>query len=271
MNVKELLPPLVTNWIKQNRKVTKYSSYDEAIKACSAGAYENSELCDVIADKTVAHISGLNEKPYRFNPTTVYLAFAINYSIAKSKKNTIDVLDFGGACGMHYFEVRRIIPASVTLNWTVIETEEMIRAARERGLQKGELKFEDKIESVDSADFIHSSSALQYVPAPYEFLNRLLKLGAKMILLNRMMFNLNDADIITVQRSFLSSNGPGKLPERYTDRIISYPHTTMSFKKMNERMIHSGYELFSEFDEPSGSFALGKEAIAGKGLLYVVR
>ena len=89
-----------------------------------------------------------------------------------------------------------------------------------------------------------------------------------MILLNRMMFNKNNYDFITVQRSFFSSNGPGKLPPEYTDKPIMYPHTTMYIDKMNG-MMTGRYECLSDFDESSGSFSRGREEILRKGLLFV--
>ena len=209
MGIKNFLPPIVTDFIRKNQKVIKYKSYDDAISQCTTDAYQNEELCNIIADKTLGHVEFLNRKPYTLNPTTVYLAFAMNYFANASGKKGITVLDFGGACGAHYYEVRSILPKTVSLKWIVVETEQMIRSAVSRGIAKGELHFIGRIEDVlEPVDFVHSSSALQYVPSPYEFLMKLINVRAKMILFNRMMFNKNNCDIITVQRSFLSSNGP---------------------------------------------------------------
>ena len=269
MDLKNFLPPIATDFIRKNQKIVKYKSYEEALSHCTSNAYQNEELCHIIADKTLIHNESL-KKPFTFNPTTVYLAFALNYFANASGKRSITVLDFGGACGAHYYEVRNIIPQTISLKWIVVETEQMIRSAASRELAKGELHFMARIEDItDAVDFVHSSSTLQYVPAPFDFLKKLIDVKAKMILLNRMMFNKNNDDIITVQRSFLSSNGPGKLPQGYTDRPVKYPHTTMSNDKMNSIMIDEGYELFSEFNEPSGKVSLGREDILAKGLLFV--
>ena len=270
MGFKNLLPPIVTDFIRRNRKIITYKNYAEALSFCTMNAYQNEELCNMIADKTLIHIESLTERPFTLNPTTVYLAFALNYFVNAYGKKNITVLDFGGACGSHYYEVRNILPETILLKWIVIETEQMIKSAISGGFANGELSFTSQIgDATASVDFVHSSSALQYVPAPYEFLKRLINVEAKIVLLNRMMFNKNDYDIITVQRSFLSSNGPGKLPSKYTDRPIMYPHTTMAFNRLNLMMAENGYECLSEFDEPSGKFSLGKEEILGKGLLFV--
>ncbi len=272
MELKKLLPPVLIDFIKKNSKVTRYKSYEEALLHCSTDAYQNQELCDVIADKTLSYIDTLKKRPFKLNPTTVYLAFALNYFANVYGKRSITVLDFGGACGAHYYEVKNIFPETVLVNWLVIETESMIRSAIARGIANNELSFKSEVRDITvPVDFIYSSSSLQYVQAPYEMLDKLIALRAKMILFNRMMFNRNNEDIITIQRSLLSANGQGELPAGYEDKSIRYPHFTMSFDKMNSIMTGKGYQFLSEFEEPSGRFSLGKEDIIGKGLLYVDR
>jgi hypothetical protein len=83
-----------------------------------------------------------------------------------------------------------------------------------------------------------------------------------------MMLNENARDIVTVQKSFLSLNGPGDLPAGYIDRLIFYPHTTMSFNKFNSSFVNNNYRLEWEFEELSGSHQIRNEKISSKGLLY---
>jgi putative methyltransferase (TIGR04325 family) len=272
MKLKNFFPPVIIDFIRDNKTVVKYKSYEEALSRCKGMTYLEEELCNAIADKTLIYVQSLQKKPFTFNPTTVYLAFAMNYFANAWGKEHVTLLDFGGACGIHYHEVRRIIPQTISLKWIVVETEQMVRSAVSRGFANDELSFITRLEdNTDVIDFVHSSSALQYVPAPYDFLSKLIGVRATMILLNRMMFNENNYDIITVQQSFLSSNGPGKLPPGYIDRRIMYPHTTMAIDRVNSMMANGSYECLSEFDEPSGKFSLGKEKILGKGLLFVER
>lgn len=272
MSVKDFLPPVLTDLIRRNQKVIKYKNYQEALSHCTADAYENEELCNIIADKTRVHIGQLEKRPFKLNATTVYLSFAINYYSNYSGKKNITIVDFGGACGAHYFEVRNSLPDTIRVKWMVVETEQMVTSAISRGLAKDELSFLSSLDDVkETVDFVHSSSTLQYVPAPFEFLQKLLHLNAPMVLFNRMMFNAGQEDIITVQRSFLSANGPGKLPPGYTDKAIRYPHTAISYNKIRKAMDMGGYDCLSEFDEPTGSFSLGKEEILGKGLLFIRR
>lgn len=270
MSLKNFVPPIVTDFIRKNQKVEKYNSYEEALSDCTANAYQNEELCNIIAKKTKMHIESLKVKPFGLNSTTAYLAFGLNYFANAFNKKSITVLDFGGACGAHYFEVRGVLPEIISLKWIVVETEQMVRSAIDHGFTNEELSFVAEIEDITHPiDFVHSSGALQYVPDPYVFLKKLINVKAKMLLFNRMMFNEKNEDIITVQRTSFSLNGPGKLPPGYIDKPIIYPHTTMAINKLTAIMKNSGYECWSEFDESSGKISLGKEKILGKGLLFI--
>ena len=223
----------------------------------------------MIAEKTKKYIIKLRDKPYKLNPTNVFLLSAINQYISTFSPNSINILDFGGACGAHYFEIKRFIPDRIKLNWLVIETEQMVLSAKNMKLGNDELKFYDSLELINiPIDIIHSSGALQYVPDPYEYLIKLLNFNAKWIFFNRMMFNEDNRDIITVQKSNLSANGPGPLPEKYKDKILTYPHTTMSFENFNNKIVKN-YNSKWVFEETSGSFNINNERIVGKGLLYI--
>jgi putative methyltransferase (TIGR04325 family) len=273
MNIKELFPPILIKFVKRAIGLEgskEYESYSKALQVCTSDAYQNIELCNMIADKTLIHIDILKEKPFSLDPTDVFLLAAINQYLNVYSTKSLKILDFGGACGAHYFEIRRLLPDDVSLKWYVVETAQMVKSAIEKMLNSNELVFVSSIEDIKTEiDFIHSSSTLQYVHNPYEYIERLIKVNANWIFFNRMMFNENDRDFITVHRSFLASNGPGKLPKGYSDRIISYPHTTMSFRKFNSTIINNGYEIEWMFLETSGSYQIRKEKISGKGLLYV--
>ncbi len=273
MNIKDFLPPVLVSFAKRAKGLEnskEYENFESAMKDCSSEAYENVELCNMIADKTVLYIASLKERPYSVNQTNVFLLAAINQYLIVNSTKEINILDFGGACGAHYFEVRSLIPRDISINWYVVETEQMVLSAMGRNLNNNELSFVSSIDDIKvKTDFLHSSSALQYVDAPYHFIDRLLKMNANWLFFNRMMFNENDRDFVTVQKSFLSSNGPGKLPKGYSDRMISYPHTTMSIQKFDKVILSQGYKGEWVFLESSGSHKIKNENICGRGMLYI--
>jgi len=272
MILKEFIPPILNRWLKRVLKFEnnkEYKNYSQAIEACTSDAYLNVELCNMIADKTVIHAQKLNERPYVLNPANVFLLSAINQYIIDFSTINLTILDFGGACGAHYFDIKRFISKAVSLKWIVVETEQMVRSANEKELGDNELIFVSSVNEIKTdIDLIHSSCTLNYVPDPYTIINELIRVNAKWVLFNRMMFNENDRDFVTVQKSFLSSNGPGNLPAEYHDKILSYPHTTLSFQRFNSSFINNGYDLDWIFDELSGSYQIKNEKIIGKGMLY---
>jgi putative methyltransferase (TIGR04325 family) len=275
MHVKDFIPPIV---LKVSNKILsktnghpsvteEYDSYQAAKSKCLEDAYQNIELCNMIADKTVLFKDSFKQQANSLNETNVFLLAAINNVRISDSLKAMTVLDFGGACGAHYFEMRRFLPESFQLKWIVIETPQMVLAAKAKNIETSELTFLDTMNNLPKIDFVYSSSALQCTSEPYEVLENLLKVGANAILFNRMMFNEKDKDLITIQKSALSDNGPGPMPKQYSDKIISYPHTTLSFNKFNSTLLKM-YKLTWIFNEASGSYKIGNDAIIGRGLFY---
>ncbi|HUX95559.1 MAG TPA: methyltransferase, TIGR04325 family [Bacteroidales bacterium] len=273
MTFKDFIPPILIRLVKrciglENTK--EYQNYSQAMKFCYSYSYDDFEFCSMMSDKTIAYMKVVKEKPFCLNQTNSFLLAAINQYINLHSKKKITVLDFGGACGAHFLEIKRFFPNDFSLKWYVVETDQMVKSAVNKGLHNNELNFVNSIEDIKiKIDFIHSSGALQCVSNPYEFINKLININASWMLFNRMMFNESDRDILTILKSFLSTNGPGKLPKGYSDKIVSYPHTTMSFQKFNQKMINNGYELEWMFCDTSSGIQLKNEKIIGKGLLYL--
>ena len=181
----------------------------------------------------------------------------------------MSIVDFGGACGAHYFETRRFFSSEIIFKWCVVETKEMVKSAKQHNIENKELFFIDSLSEINfPVDFIHSSGALQSVSNYSQYLSELMRLNAKYMLFNRMMFNENDCDIVTIQESRMSANGPGLMPEKYTDKSIFYPHTTIALKKFSE-ILHDKYKDEWVFEELSGVLKINNEKIIGRGLLYI--
>lgn len=275
MNIRDFIPPVILK-VKQklidkekaHEELKEYNSFESAQKECVQGDYQNIELCEMIADKTVIYRDLINKTTDTLNSTNVFLLAAINELRANHSLNTMTVLDFGGACGAHYFEIKKLLPATFKLKWIVAETSQMVLAAKAKNIETSELTLVDNLNNLPPIDFIYTSCALHYTSNPYGFLNDLLKVNATAVLFNRMMFNENDRDIITIQKSRLQDNGPGPMPLKYSDKLISYPHTTLSFNKFNS-IVSRSYELKWSFNEATGNYKLGNEPIVGRGVFYI--
>jgi len=246
----------------------RYVSFEEALKECNTqSGYEDSELCKVVALKTLTYKESIQRRPYFINSTQSYLTLAIQYILLGKEDDKLTIIDFGGACGTHYYETRRLLKDDIKLQWNIIETREMIKQARENGLEGGEVGFYGDINSA-KGEMVYLSSSIQYVPKPYAVIDNIISAGYPYILFNRMMLNEGtDEDIVTVQQSRLSDNGPGVMPEGFTDRTIFYPHTTMSYKRFMNKFGEK-YELVLKFDEQSGKVS-NEEGITGNGFLFI--
>jgi hypothetical protein len=67
MNIKEFLPPILIRFAKRLiglKDSREYESYSKAMQVCISDAYQNIELCNMIADKTVIYNDILKEKPF---------------------------------------------------------------------------------------------------------------------------------------------------------------------------------------------------------------
>ncbi len=275
MNIKDFIPPII---LKTRNKILRkekdksileevFDSYESAQTKCVTGDYQNIELCNMIADKTIIYRDSLIKQPNTLNATNVFLLAAINNIRITNSLKSLTILDFGGACGAHFFEIKRFLPETFHLKWIVVETPQVVLSAKSKKIETNELTFVDNLNNLPIIDFIYSSCTLHYTSKPYEFLENLLKIGANFILFNRMTFNENDKDLITIQKSLLSDNGPGPIPKQYTDKLIYYPHTTLSFIKFNSIVLKK-YKLTWIFNEASGSYKINNEAIIGRGLYY---
>jgi putative methyltransferase (TIGR04325 family) len=218
--------------------------------------YENDDLVDVVFQK-----SGIFREQFSrqdalmlteaFTQSLVGLLFAL--STQKTKE--INVLDYGGACGVHYFAMRTVLGKEMRLNWHVVETPAMVRKARI--LETEELHFFSDITTARNAfetgvDCFHSSGAIQYAPDPGGILREILATQARYIMLNRLALSSGKQEIITVQESLLSANGPGPLPVGFQDRACRYPVTYYPKDKL-EAFLREKYSFFLKFDEsPAG-------------------
>ena len=208
-------------------------NYYDALKLCTKDAYEEKELMEVILLKTKRYIQYLESHTIQLSDTNAFSLFGLINPIIESKQSVINILDFGGSCGLHYFQARKIISKELKLNWIVVESHAMVQHAKE--LETDELRFCDTIKEAQNKlgkiDIIVTSGTLQCIDDPQKYLNALIDCDAKWILFTRLGLNKIDRDVVIVFKTSLAKNGIGELPEGYTDREIRYPFTFYSEKK----------------------------------------
>lgn len=269
--LKELIPPIIyrkLEKIKKNKTHQTFRSYEDALKLCTTDSYEQQELIEVIFKKTRRFAEDIKSKAVPIWETSAYSMVSLLNPVIEMESKEISVLDFGGACGAHYFQLRNIIDKSLKINWVVVETPAMVALAKK--LETDELSFcsnlDDAIKKLGKVDLLHTSGTLQCVDEPLKYLNNILNCNAKWLLFNRLGLNKKDRNVVSIHSSKLSWNGIGELPEGYTDRWVKYPFTFMSEKVFLEK-VQGKYLSVAKFFDQSGMYDIKGEEIVGYGLL----
>ena len=269
--LRELMPPIIyraLEKIKKENEFKSYPSYQVALESCTIDPYEQRELIEVIFKKTQRFANKINSEVIPIWETTAYSLISLINPVIENHSKEINVLDFGGACGAHYFQLRHLIDKNLKINWVVVETPGMVAQAKQ--LETDELSFysnfDEAIEKLGTVDLLHTSGTLQCVDAPLMYLEKILNCNAKWVSFNRLGLNQIDRDAVTIHASKLSWNGVGELPEGYTDKIVKYPFTFMSEKVFLEK-VQNKYSLVAKSFDQSGMKAIKGEEIVGYGLL----
>jgi putative methyltransferase (TIGR04325 family) len=186
--------------------------------------------------------------------------------------NELNVIDFGGACGAHYFFSKALARGRFSMRWHVVETPNMVNMAS--SLEDGQLKFYDDLEKAKNAlgrvDIVFTSSTLQYVPRPYESLKRLTECGASSIFITRVGLSTLSTELIMVQAADLSANGPGPMPAGMKDSVTKYP-VTFARKDKFEEIISKNYLIQIQLMEDKKAYSAGRHSIDMYGYLGVLK
>jgi putative methyltransferase (TIGR04325 family) len=271
MRLRDFVAPITNSALRRLRSGSgkkQYADYSQALNYCTEHGYENAAIVNVVVEKTKTFRDNfaLNTTPVHLNATSAYSLCSL---LATSGQNEINVLDFGGAAGAHYFLTRAVLAPTCKLNWIVVETPAMAEKARHI-LSCDELSFSsDLIEAASSLkqiDLLHTSGTLQCVDNPYDYLQRLISTSANHILFNRLGLTKGNHEVVTIHESWLSWNGPGTMPSGIADRKVSYPFVFPRESVFME-MLSAHYKTIMTFDDSSGIFPVDDEPITGFGLL----
>lgn len=169
------------------------------------------------------------------------------HAIVKSNAPAFRVLDVGGALGTTYQTVRNFIPATVKLDWVIVEQPHVVQAGRKE-FQTPELSFENDIDAAvrkGGIDLALLSGVLQYLRSPVATLTELSTYKIPYLLLDRTFFIEQAEERIVVQ------NVPATIYQ------ASYACWLFNEQKFLADMAALGYSPFvdfeSQYDRPSRS------------------
>jgi len=242
-----------------------FDTYEEALRHFPRNAYESDFLVDIVYRKTQSWIQGLAATQPSVNQFGTVLGVIAAASLTGG---VVNVLDVGGACGTHYHYTKTLL-SGYALRWCVLETKPMADRAAE--MNSAELRFvsslQEGLDWLGSLDLVHSCYALTYFPNPAQNLAEFVSLQAPVMLWGRLPLT-ETPPFTVVQSSWLSANGPGRLPEGIKDRIVTYPEHFLD-RPSFERIVLDKYRIMAAYADSSGDAHTSRGHVKGRTYLLV--
>lgn len=216
-----------------------FSSYEAALRAAEkiqpdlAGGYGSMKILERVANS----IQMVRRGEAAFERDGVAFAHeeyrrpflaALLYVMMREQK--LSVLDFGGSLGSSYFQNRKFL-YDVPLEWNVVEQKHFVEYGRKN---IPEVNFYSKIAQCRNKNIncVIASSSLNYVDAPYDYLNELLNIDAKYFILDITYFNTEWKDRILLEH----------VPESIYRAI--YPITLPNVDKFGKLLLQNYHMIF---------------------------
>jgi putative methyltransferase (TIGR04325 family) len=266
--LKQLIPPLLLNVIKQSvtPPYPAFETYEEALKHCPKEAYEDTDIVKVVVEKNLAYKQKIDQEAI-FDLGAVRTLIGLGLS---RTNDSLKVIDFGGGGGYHYSIASNAFGERVALKWNVVETTAMANEAQRISNQN--LKFFDNIteavKDLGEVDLVFTSGALHCCPEPLIFLRELLEIKAKYFFITRTCFTDSPEQIANIQKSFLSTNGPGPLPSGFKDKAVFYPNVFVSKHKVEE-MLCEYYDIQFKTIEDKAAYIVDRKEIDMSGYFCI--
>ncbi len=252
--------------LKHIKKV--YPDYETAYQNSDPKAYQSEEVIEVVFQKTLKFKEDLEKSSNDILSSVANSFCSLIPAIIEKDRKEVSVIDFGGACGALYFQVRNFFPKSLKIRWAVVETPAMVNKAKK--IENSEITFHDTLDNIlqdlGNVDIFHTSATLQALDSPREYLQKMVDLKVKYAFFNRVGIHKGNHDIFTVHRSKLSWNGPGKLPLGFQDKWVKYPYSFME-EKFFLTTIQKNYDIIAKFQDLSGCYPVFGYKIDGYALL----
>lgn len=155
------------------------------------------------------------------------------------RKDRLDIVDFGGSFGTHYFQNRRFLDASGTpYTWHVVDLPNVVALGREH-LATPALQFHADLREATSShppQAVLFSGSFQYLADPWPVVDQIQETGARHMALDRVLVSPNPRDEVFVQHPD---------PNRYYP--ATYPVRCFGVDALVERFSQRGWRLVERF------------------------
>lgn len=248
MRMELMVPPVVMDllrhWTGRSLRFSgRPTSWSEAQRMSSGYAADN--ILDRVTAATRAVVSGearferdsvlLDEPDYPFALLTML------WRAAASGGGRLDVVDFGGSLGSSYRQCRPLLDKLEQLRWRVIEQPGFVAVGRQE-FTTSELGFfesPDELPPSDGERVILMSSVLQYLEDPYAILDRLNRLPARHMLIDRTPISDQTTDRLCIQ----------KVPKHIYP--ASYPCRLLSRQRLLQHL-SKDWQVICDYASPEG-------------------
>jgi putative methyltransferase (TIGR04325 family) len=259
MHLRAFVPPILASRFRTHPHGSPalFPSYERALAVCQGGCGDPA-VARVVYEKTIIYRDLVrSQRPVVCEPASLRTCLALSLAQAGTAAS-FHVIDFGGACGAHYFLAQAWLGHRVDLHWHVVENPTMATMAA--SLEDGHVKFYEDLgdarADLGRVDLVFSSGALPYVAQPYASLQQLTACGASRLFLTRIGLSTASREFVTLQTSHFRDNGPGPLPGGMPDGVVSYP-VTLARKDVFEAIMAERYQIDLVFHEDTQAYAAG--------------
>jgi len=262
---KELLPPVVIRATRSLRPRPpeppghrgNYDSFADALAACGTAGGEEKNVVDTVAGWTHAirdRAGGGRALP--LDDRSLQNLAALLIALQGPRRDDVRVLDFGGALGGLYYQLRDFVPRRRSLSWVVSETPTMAERGT-RDFATDELSFVSDVAALKGwkPDIIIASGSLQCVPDPPATL-KALSLLADHLILNRIPLVAGSTDRLTIHHVD---------PTVYAARV---PNWFFGESLWLSRCQELGFEVVLRWGVPQDVVRLDGQPISFSGMLW---
>ena len=236
-----------------------YASWAEAMTHCTGYS------APVILERTCASLLKVKHGEAVFERDSV-LFDTPEYSfpvltgllrVALINGGRLSVVDVGGSLGSSYFQFRKFLSSSTTLEWSVVEQPAHVSCGREH-FESDELHFFETIEECIAGhrpNVLLLSGVLQCLPDPYGALASFLSHRLPHVIIDRTAFLASGRDRLTI--------------ETVPDWIYpaTYPSWFLTEGKVTRALAAAGYSLVADF-AGADRLAPPDEGAYFKGFIY---
>ena len=250
--LKDFLPPILYRFLRILVSPYKLSSQENILH------HENYDN-QLIAEQVILNEKLLNQNNISIRKNLDKFAFrSLPGIISSIKRNSLRVVDFGGGSGSQYFFLRKLLSDDIQIEWTIVETSNIVKAAHKHFDQNDELHFTDSLEEIikdnKKYDLLFSSCAFHYLDNPFLEIKKFLSIEADFAFFTRMPLNHKSNENIYVrQKSYLNDHGSrsGVDSINRSNKAFHMPLQILSMELFEEVLSDFGNIIFHIKEEES--------------------